>query len=206
MSDLSSTNLPGQCIEPETSKPIPGAGVDRGERSVAVHQAMFQPCPKCGRTKNPRTKTCGACATKGHRVPSKVVPLICLNCKKTFEIPEWRFKQGRGMFCSRSCKNTYLTTVSGTSHPKSTGRFAPARYDCERWEKAKADVLERAGGKCESCKIELSEVKRYAVHHIKGVHLFENPEDGHTSENLLVICQSCHAKIHRLGRNVDNRR
>lgn len=167
-----------------------------------VHQAMFQPCPKCGRTMNPRAKTCGLCAGKGRKkIPADVVALVCLNCEESFELPRWRVNQGRGSFCSKKCHDQFLTTIRGKDHPKATGRYAPVRYRGSRWEESKATALKRANGRCEKCTIDLIKVSRYAVHHIRGIHTFDNPGDGHTPENLLVICQSCHAKIHNLGKN-----
>lgn len=163
--------------------------------------ALLTQCPKCGALKSARSQTCGQCATKGKKKAlQKIVTCECRQCHELFLIPLWRMKQGRGLFCSRPCVNAFLGTVKGEQHHKYTGRHAPARYEGTNWEKARAAVILRAGGLCEWCGKKLATVKRYAVHHLIGLHKFTNPEDGHTPDNLSVICQSCHAKHHGLGK------
>lgn len=163
-------------------------------------QAMFQPCPKCGHIKNPHSKTCGQCAGKGHKARSPLVLCICRSCGNEFDMPAWRVKQGRGLFCSRPCVNAALATVSGPAHHKYTGRNTPAKYVGTNWHEAKQAVLARAQGHCEWCDVDLSTVKRYAVHHVIGPEKFAAIDEAHTPDNLSVICQSCHAKHHGLGK------
>lgn len=163
-------------------------------------QALFQPCPKCGRTKSARAKSCGLCATKGRKnVSCQIIVCTCLACEREFDMPAWRVNQGRGVFCSRKCVNTYLGTIKGPAHQKYQGRNAPQRYTGTSWKAARAAVIERADGKCEWCGIDLVNVKRYAIHHIIGMYQFSVPDQAHAVDNLAVICQSCHAKHHGLG-------
>jgi len=163
--------------------------------------ANLSVCPKCGGLKGKRSKTCGKCAGSGYKGHGPTaVELTCEYCETVFLLPKWRVKQGRGRFCSKDCKDQYLTTISGPDHMKYTGRFAPVRYSGANWKEARAAVIERAGGKCEQCGIDLSEVKRYAVHHIIGSHEFDDINAAHVPDNLSVICQSCHAKNHNLGK------
>lgn len=126
--------------------------------------------------------------------------MVCEYCKEEFYLPQWRVNQNRGRFCSKHCKDQFLTTIKGKDHIKYRGRNTPARYSGTNWKAARAAVLERAGGRCEWCGRDLSGVKRYAVHHIIGVREFEKEDEGHTVDNLEVICQSCHAKYHGLGK------
>lgn len=44
--------------------------------------------------------------------------------------------------------------------------------------------------------------KGLIVHHIINYHLFTNPMEAHNIDNLLVLCQSCHAKIHLTNLNI----
>lgn len=153
---------------------------------------------------SPRSKTCGLCATKGGKsVSANIVIKECQYCKEQFPLPRWRVNQGRGKFCSRECKDLFLTTIKGPDHHKYKGRYAPIRYTGTNWQQARQAVLERANGHCEWCNRDLSTVKRFAVHHNIGIHKFDNPEDGHTPDNLSAICQSCHAKYHGLGKIPD---
>lgn len=167
-------------------------------------QAMFQPCPKCGRIKNARAKTCGLCAGKGRKnKPAELVTLTCKNpnCKEKFQIPKWRFNQGRGSFHSKKCHDEYLKTIRGSDHIKyNGGADHPRHYSGTSWKKARQVALNRAGGKCEWCGISLKKVKRFGVHHIIEAWKFPEIEKSHTIDNLAVICQSCHAKHHGLGK------
>lgn len=163
--------------------------------------ANLSTCPKCGGLKGRRAKTCGKCAGKGYKGNGPTaVTMVCEYCENEFLLPQWRVNQGRGRFCSKECKDQFLTTISGPDHIKYTGRNAPAKYSGANWKRARAAVIERADNKCEFCGISLDEVKRYAVHHIIGAHEFDSVADAHFADNLAVICQSCHAKEHNLGK------
>ena len=164
-------------------------------------QAMFQHCPKCGKTMDARSKLCGECSPRGNGFASKTIEETCKNCGDRFEIPLWRHNQKRGSFCSKKCHDQFLKTISGPDHPKYTGRFAPVHYSGTNYEDAKAAVMKRAGGKCEWCGIDLSKVKKVSIHHIIGLHKFNSPDEGNTTDNMAVIGQSCHAKHHGLGKN-----
>ena len=165
---------------------------------------MFQPCPKCGRIKNARSKTCGLCAGKGRKSkPADVVILTCKNpnCKEKFKIPRWRFNQNRGSFHSKKCHDEFLKTVRGKEHIKyNGGDNHPKHYYGASWKNARQVAINRADGKCEWCKCDLKTVKRFVVHHIIESHKFTPIERAHTIDNLAVICQSCHAKHHGLGK------
>lgn len=47
-------------------------------------------------------------------------------------------------------------------------------------------------GKCEIC----GNTNGLVCHHIISYHLFDKPKDAHFSDNLICVCQSCHALIH----------
>jgi len=163
--------------------------------------ANLSTCPKCGGLKDRRAKTCGKCAGSGYKGHGPTTMICtCEYCKKEFLVPKWREAQGRGRFCSRECVNKYQETIKGEDHPKSTGRHTTSSYSGANWKMARQAVIDRANGRCEQCGIDLSTVKRFAVHHVIGSHEFRNVEDSHTVDNLSVICQSCHAKNHNLGR------
>ncbi len=163
--------------------------------------ANLTTCPKCGGLKGRRAKTCGKCAGKGYKghAPTTVT-CTCEYCHKEFLVPKWREAQGRGRFCSRDCVNNYQATIKGEDHHKYTGRFAPVCYSGANWKEARAAVIERANGRCEQCGVDLSTVKRIAVHDIIGSHNFDDINEAHAVDNLSVICQSCHAKNHHLGK------
>lgn len=153
---------------------------------------------------NHGAKTCGYCASKGLKQDIELPDLrVCENpkCKNVFQIPAWRGRQeGKGRFCSRKCVNEYQKTLTGDKNSKYTGRHTKGHYSGYSWKGARLVALERAGNKCEKCDRDLSKVKRFAIHHEIPAHEFTDPEDSHTLDNLKVICQSCHAKEHNLGK------
>lgn len=57
----------------------------------------------------------------------------------------------------------------------------------EHWEKVREDALVRAGFRCEYCRTN----KHLTVHHLTYKNIgHENDED------LVVLCWSCHKKVH----------
>jgi hypothetical protein len=171
------------------------------QKPVKTH-ANLSACPVCGGIKERRSKTCGKCAGKGYKENgAATVTCQCEYCHDNFLIPEWRYKQGRGRFCSVDCKNAHLATLTGEDNMRFAGKnVAPWEYSGTSWQEARSAVTKRADGHCEWCGIDFKEVKRIVVHHHVGVHEFNNPDDGHTPDNMVAICQSCHAKHHGLGK------
>jgi len=162
--------------------------------------ATVELCPECGGNMSAGSHTCGFIAGKGkkNKCPDMII-MVCEYCEEEFVIPQWRVNQGRGRFCSKECKDQFLTTVRGSDHIKYRGgRQIPGGYSGTNWKNARAAVLERAGGNCEWCG-KILKPRNFVVHHIIGCQEFEDPDDGHTRDNMTAICKSCHAKYHKLG-------
>ncbi len=165
------------------------------------YQKNFQPCPVCGQAKSVGAKTCAACAGKGRgALPrKKFVIQICKNCKAEFQMPEWRIKQGRGIFCSRECANKYLTTLRGNKSLRWSNGGSHIRRRGIGWKTAREWALIRAQGKCEKCG-KIITPHDYGIHHIKPYRLFRNDYEANLMSNLIVLCRSCHSKTDRLGK------
>lgn len=164
------------------------------------YQAQFPPCPKCGRTMLRRSKTCAYCAGKGQaniRI-RKYVGKTCKYCGALFEIPEWRARQNRGTFCSRECKDRYLSTLTGGNSIRWRGGTAGSRRGVGWWV-AREWAIVRACGKCENCGKETNG-HDLAIHHIKPYKQCKNDIEANNPRNLIALCRSCHSKLDHLGR------
>ena len=162
------------------------------------YQVNFPPCPVCGRSMSTKSKTCAFCAGKG-RGSLRVryfVGKICKSCGATFSIPLWREKQGRGTFCSRECKDRYLTTLVGIKSIRWNG----GTYDRRGigWKVVREWALIRAQGKCEKCGEKLR-YHAYGVHHRKPYRLCKDDAEANMMSNVIVLCRSCHSKADKLG-------
>lgn len=71
------------------------------------------------------------------------------------------------------------------------------RHKLGGWPKVSKKALELHPW-CSKC----STNKGLIVHHIINYHLFNEPLEAHKEYNLLVLCQSCHAKIHLNNLNI----
>jgi GTP cyclohydrolase I len=58
---------------------------------------------------------------------------------------------------------------------------------------AKRKILEERGVICEKCK----STKNIDVHHLDGQN-YGNTTGNHKEENLMILCKSCHGRLHRL--------
>lgn len=56
------------------------------------------------------------------------------------------------------------------------------------------EIIQKASGKCENCGALIG--KSGHVHHVENK---ENGEDYNDTENLLLLCLSCHIKAHKVG-------
>jgi len=163
------------------------------------YQRDFPPCPLCGEPKSPYAKTCAACAGKGrgNLLRKRLTLKICKYCGHPFRIPLWRERQNRGVFCSRECKDKFLTTLKGNKSPRWNG----GTYDRRGlgWKIAREWALIRCQGKCEKCGKILT-YHDYGVHHIKPYRLFKHDYEANKMSNLIVLCRSCHSQADNLGK------
>lgn len=64
-------------------------------------------------------------------------------------------------------------------------------------------AIEAHGKRCQRCGKDLSESGRISVHHIDGCHYIDELTD-HSPDNLMVLCDGCHTKIHHEMRKASN--
>lgn len=120
---------------------------------------------------------------KGKRV---LHPLVCHNCRKTFEDPHWgRMRKSGVEFCSLKCCNEYRR---GDKNP--AWRGGHPEYYGSNWRSIRREVRERDNYTCQRCNKKPTRLPD--VHHIKPIGTFDTPEEGNYSENLISLCHSCH--------------
>jgi HNH endonuclease len=87
---------------------------------------------------------------------------------------------------------------SGTNNPMYQHGFA-LRHKKGGWGTISKNLLNN-NSSCTMCKEYKS--SSMSVHHIINYHLFLNPVEAHNTINLMVLCQSCHTKIHQNNTNI----
>ena len=66
------------------------------------------------------------------------------------------------------------------------------------WKIARQWALVRANEHCEHC----GAAKKYGdlgVHHVRAYRFCKTDAEANSPKNLIVLCRSCHARVHRLG-------
>jgi len=112
------------------------------------------------------------------------VERICKNCGKKFFVPKHeikRYKNGAS-YCSKKC---FGESILGKNNGNWKGGTFPY------WNR-RARIL--FGDKCQIC----GSKKYLCVHHIDG-NRTNNPDDG---SNWMLVCKSCHSKIHNTVKNL----
>jgi|GEM_PF-1928612 len=94
-------------------------------------------------------------------------------------------------FCSEECKIKFFSWLEN-EHAAIRGR--KPTY----WNMIRKNALNRSGNRCEIC----NDDKNLSVHHI--IPLSEGGDS--TSQNLCVLCHTCHARIHGRKRTKTTRK
>jgi hypothetical protein len=97
------------------------------------------------------------------------------------------------------CKACYMKQYRKENHERLYHRKCELR-EVDRFGGRRNELVIRAGGKCERCGLsEADNVartgKRLIIHHRDGNGL-SSPTPNHALDNLMLVCNSCHRKIH----------
>jgi len=124
---------------------------------------------------------------------------VCQNCKKKYYVkPSWKNKS---KFCSRKCVYEFKIGKAGHKHTEKTkkrlsetkkGKKNPLWNGGTSISFYKRLAKENLIQKCSLC----SSTKDLCVHH-KDLNRKNN-----VLENLIIVCKSCHAKIHDNIKNI----
>lgn len=71
---------------------------------------------------------------------SKKVTRTC-PCGKTFEVPEWKIRAGRGKRCSKECQYKYATRPSGLEYNIAQENRGWFKEGCEPWNKGTTGLM-----------------------------------------------------------------
>lgn len=134
------------------------------------------------------------------RLPNPV-KMKCLYCGKEYQIPEWQFERGDSKFCSNQCRNYYFAD-QGLTLKWRGGKEQHEHYYGPDWERQRKKALERDGYMCRKCG-KFSPWKEPNVHHIIPFKEFgiENYKEANEEENLISLCDRCHAWVERNENN-----
>ena len=130
--------------------------------------------------------------------------VACETCGNTFQKRPAKVDAHDKQFCSRSCHGKWLTeNNTGENNPRWVGGHV--EYG-KKWYAARRKALERDNHTCQDCGKHADELERNPhVHHIKPVRTFDNVDNAHELNNLVVLCGSCHPKWEGLYLRPDTR-
>lgn len=173
-------------------------GLDCSRAHHAVKNSTAATCVICSKEtpkkRRNAPKFCSpACRELGKPAP-KLLPRPCAVCTDTFQP-----KSSRTTYCSKACADVAHSrrmVGAGNSHYKD-GRSYALWFD-----KMRPLILERDGGRCHAC--EAKEVMIPRVWRGRMVprsnlvihHCDEDPRNNRP-ENLVTMCQTCHAVHHK---------
>lgn len=120
----------------------------------------------------------------------------CETCGNPVERHQSRSDRNN-FFCSFSCRGKWQSeNVVGEAHHQWEG--GQMGYGAT-WIPMREKVRERDENTCQLCGDgEKENGRKPAVHHIKPVRSFDDPNDAHFMENLVQVCQACHAELEPL--------
>lgn len=100
-------------------------------------------------------------------------------------------------FCDDNCCSEWKSLhTTGSDNPNWAG--GSLNYG-ETWFRMRRKVRDRDENECQVCGLDEAELnKKPAVHHIKPVRSFDEPDDAHFLENMVQVCQPCHMKVEQL--------
>jgi 5-methylcytosine-specific restriction endonuclease McrA len=132
-------------------------------------------------------------ATRGEKVEVR-----CPICEEQFTRYKSELKQCDTAVCSTECSDEYLSQInSGKKHPQWAGGHA--NYYGANWVPMRKRVRKRDGNTCRVCGKGEDQYGRVpAVHHIEPVREFDNPTEAHKMDNMVQLCQWCHAEMEKL--------
>lgn len=120
--------------------------------------------------------------------------LTCEYCKKEFKRKDWLLKRCKVIrFCSRKCFEESGVFV-GEKSPAWVGGVTT--YRGRGWNKARKSAIDRDKGACVLCKAFIGD--SIAVHHIRPYRDFDSSSRANVLENLVCLCQPCHARHERM--------
>jgi len=152
-------------------------------------------CNYCGVGIRKRNKFCShKCYTDSLR---DRVDRTCKGCAKVFGVTKITIEKRGGIFCNNDCQKKYWDKNRKTRQEVLDvyNNKPETKLRVRHWkEKKHYDGNATITGKdCAMCGMQKN---RMAIHHIDGQNGKHGKELNNDATNLVVLCQSCHVKIH----------
>ena len=113
--------------------------------------------------------------------------MICKTCGAIFNIPRAHVIN-TGNFCSMKCSGKWRSeNIFGKNHPNYIDGKGNWPHPLEFNSKLKASIRKRDDYQCQECGVK-ENGKAHSCHHI------DYDKKNSESENLILLCNSCHAK------------
>lgn len=160
-------------------------------------------CGVCGEDFTTSKKGVKYCSPEcGSRAQRKRVTLECERCGNSFETRPSQVDGKR--FCSIECKGEWFSEhFTGENHPMYQGGD---QYYGENWHRQRRKALKRDQHRCQACRTTAAYLPREpSVHHIRPIREYDEPEAANTLDNLISLCEPCHAKYEGLYLRPDTR-
>jgi len=130
------------------------------------------------------------------------VSVDCSNCgsEDVKEVDPYRVRKQDNFFCDQSCMGEFnAERYSGDGNPNFKGGDWDHNYRGKNGEPVRNKVRERDDYECQNCGATMEELGQVPdAHHIRPEHAFDNPEDAHFKENLILLCRDCHNNFDNL--------
>lgn len=138
------------------------------------------------------------CSSLARRVnPQPYLEVSCFQCGKGTIKQAGKVKRNAHQFCSWRCYSSWRNgKFTGESSPCWQGGRIP--YGSGWTEAVRQEVRRRDNFTCQVCGKSTAEYgRKLDVHHIVTCR----NGGSHSPDNLLTVCQTCHAKLDRLGKH-----
>jgi 5-methylcytosine-specific restriction endonuclease McrA len=127
--------------------------------------------------------------------PGKHVEKACKYCGDKFTVATWELNDdtNAGTYCSKECLNEWRReNWVGENNPLYQGGD---QYYGENWHRQRRKALKRDQYRCQACRTTTADLPREpSVHHIRPIREYDDPETANTLNNLISLCEPCHAK------------
>lgn len=167
----------------KTSLSVINAGLPIYCSDCSTHRYVNS-CEMCSsefRSKRYSNRFCSPECETGYR-RSKTIIVECAYCGNEFEQATFSVYSGKRSFCSKRCNvNQY-----SIEHPSRYGGT---------WTTWIRRIRDRDGNQCVKCESK----EELEVHHFKKLTTFDDPDEAHYYENLVLLCRKCHYEIENEG-------
>lgn len=190
---------------PSCDRTFPSARSMKGHH-VQVHgesiAGVEKTCETCGdsfRVRPSRATSARFCSDACKYGTEFYCLVPCSNCGVEVPKQRWYLESHDNQFCSQACYGEWRgETFVGEAHPQWTG--GEFTYGPGWTESKKEAVRERDGHRCQRCGMDsdthlATYGRKLDVHHIVPAREIDDPEERHSMENLVTLCQSCHPLI-----------